>query len=203
MREFMNKIKSIKQLQKTSRELRNVYSWLKKNNPNLLYKYLPRQTRVWSKAAAKLECSKYLKPYDLIKNTPSCYNYILKNGFLDEFFPNRTKFNIYTKDKLHEIAKKYKTRSEFKKYNGTAYQTANKMKILNDICKHMIDGNKLKCKPLININTKQIFNSASDAALHYGIKMSSISSCCCGKQRSAGGYQFAYCDKNGNIVKEK
>jgi hypothetical protein len=41
-------------------------------------------------------------------------------------------------DNLAEIAKKYNSRSEFKKYDASAYSSAQRKGILNDICSHMI-----------------------------------------------------------------
>jgi len=41
-------------------------------------------------------------------------------------------------DNLIEIAKKYKSRSEFQKYDGSAYSSAQRQGILNDVCSHMI-----------------------------------------------------------------
>lgn len=43
-----------------------------------------------------------------------------------------------TEKLLREIAKKYKSKSEFQKNDSGAYSTANRMGILNDICKHMV-----------------------------------------------------------------
>lgn len=44
---------------------------------------------------------------------------------------------LWTKERCHEIALKYKTRSEFSKYCSNVYHISIKNKWLNDICIHM------------------------------------------------------------------
>ena len=43
----------------------------------------------------------------------------------------------WTMEKLQEEALKYTTKKEFRKYSESAYSTAKRYKIINDICKHM------------------------------------------------------------------
>lgn len=51
--------------------------------------------------------------------------------------------NYWNKDSCENEAKKFTSRSEFKKKSGGAYNKAKKMNILNEICSHMIPiGNR-------------------------------------------------------------
>lgn len=50
---------------------------------------------------------------------------------------NNEKFRDLTHDKLIDIAKKYKTRIEFIKDDSSAYDTARRLGVLDDICTHM------------------------------------------------------------------
>ena len=45
---------------------------------------------------------------------------------------------IWIKDRCHEVALRYKTRGEFRKYSSSVYVKALKKKWLDDICTHMI-----------------------------------------------------------------
>ena len=53
----------------------------------------------------------------------------------------------YTDDELRKIAKQYDTKDEFRKKNKSAYQSAWRKGVLDDISKHM--------KPLRNVYTDQ------------------------------------------------
>ena len=78
--------------------------------------------------AAKKECE-YIREYSLngwsLLNTSKGGN--LGGGIL-----------IWDYNKLKETALLYKTKVDFRKYNGKAYHSAVRMKIIDDICGHMI-----------------------------------------------------------------
>ena len=44
----------------------------------------------------------------------------------------------WTKDRLKEEASKYKSKKEFRENNISAYTISNKLKIMDEICKHMV-----------------------------------------------------------------
>ena len=53
--------------------------------------------------------------------------------------------NYWTKERCHDAALKYKTRSEFTKNDCSGYSKAWEEKWLDDICSHMVSaGNKYK-----------------------------------------------------------
>lgn len=70
-----------------------------------------------------------------------------------------------SKKLLTEIASKYKTKSEFQRFDSSAYSTSRKMGILNEICSHMVIQNfSIPQLILMNIleqlfNMKSIYNS--------------------------------------------
>ena len=52
--------------------------------------------------------------------------------------------------------------------------------------------NSKKCKPVICIDTGEVFTSGIDAAEHAGVSQSVISACCLGKIRTANGKRYCY-----------
>ena len=63
--------------------------------------------------------------------------------------------------------------------------------------KHHSEEAKLKLskqhsKPVINIDTGEVYASISEASSKTGINLTSISNCCRGKQIKAGGYRWEY-----------
>ena len=71
---------------------------------------------------------------ELCKRFPSAYFSSVKNGWIDEFFPNSTKRGklFWTKENCREEAKKYKTRSEFSFKCNRAYRVSLDNGWLND-----------------------------------------------------------------------
>lgn len=49
-----------------------------------------------------------------------------------------------------------------------------------------------RCKPVICIDTGEVFTSCADAAEHAGVHISTISACCIGKIRTANGKRYCY-----------
>ena len=54
------------------------------------------------------------------------------------------------------------------------------------------DLNNKKCKPVICIDTGEVFTSGIDAAESAGVHQSSISACCLGKIRTVNGKRYCY-----------
>jgi len=78
---------------------------------------------------------------------PGAYGRAHKEGFLNEICTHMEVISkpsgYWTKELCWEEAKKYKTRSEFKRKSGAAYRAAQKKGWLKIICNHMV----YKCKP--------------------------------------------------------
>ena len=118
----------------------------------------------------------------------------------------------WTKEKVFEIAKECKTKSEFKERCGWGYQIARRNGWLDEMIwfkhrkctqetrKKMSIANinhPNKSKPIfqINKNTNEIitkFPSASEAQRQLGISFKHISLCCLGKQKTCGGYKWRF-----------
>lgn len=49
--------------------------------------------------------------------------------------------------------------------------------------------------PIINLDTNEIFISIKSATLYYNVRSNTISMCCSGKYKTAGGYRWAYFGK--------
>ena len=70
---------------------------------------------------------------------------------------------------------------------------SHKGKHVNDETKMKIrESMKNKCKTVICIDTNEIFDSVTEAGRLYRIDKRSISSCCLGKQLTAGGKKWSY-----------
>jgi len=87
------------------------------------------------------EALKYKTRSEFQKNNGSSYARAAKSKWLDEIcfhmkylqLPN----GYWTKEKCHEEARKYRTRSEFKNKSAPSYKKAWENKWLNEICSHM------------------------------------------------------------------
>lgn len=95
----------------------------------------------------KLENLKELvKPFnkriDFQKAYRNEYDYAWRHGWLDELYENiPSKKTIWTIEMIHELALKYKTRTEFRENEQKAYEYASKkLKCLDFVCSHMVNG---------------------------------------------------------------
>lgn len=79
-----------------------------------------------SKTNCRRVANKCKTKSEMQKRFPSAYFSSVKNGWIDEFFPNSTKRGklFWTKENCQEEAKKYKTRSEFSFKCNRAYRVS-------------------------------------------------------------------------------
>jgi hypothetical protein len=103
----------------------------------------------WNFESCKHEALKYNTKTDFFLNSGGAYNASIKNNWLNEVAKHMIVFNkpknYWTFEKCKEEALKYKTKIEFRNQSNSAYQTAKRKKILNEICTHMIAlGNQYK-----------------------------------------------------------
>jgi group I intron endonuclease len=68
----------------------------------------------------------------------------------------------------------------------------NKDKILSEEHKSKISDNSPRKRKIINITTKEIFNSIKEASHFYKMSPSNISMACSNKIKTAGGYEWKY-----------
>lgn len=123
------------------------------------------------------------------------YKWLMKNNptLLDKRLPNtRIKWNL-------EICKinalKYKTRKEWETQSVSAYTIAHKNGWLEECCAHM-EKSKTAKRKVKNLDTGEIFESitAAGSGNAAGIRRAIKDNIKC------GGYRWAYCDENGNII---
>ena len=93
----------------------------------------------WDAKTALEEVHKYKTLREAKNKAASAYNACVRLGLIEvlETTPHRS---AWTKNECQAVALKYKTRSEFAKNDGGAYNAAFKKKWLEDICSHMTYG---------------------------------------------------------------
>jgi len=99
------------------------------------------------KKNCQIDALKYNSKIEFQKKSSGAYASARKNGWLNEIRQHMKRPQSYnfkwTKEYCIEEALKYKTRTEFQKKSGTAYNKAWKNNWLDSICSHMIkNGNK-------------------------------------------------------------
>ena len=58
-------------------------------------------------------------------------------------------------------------------------------------CANKKRGDRQK-KKVVNIDTKEIFDSVNEASKSVGLTPAAIGNCCSGKRKTAGGYHWKY-----------
>jgi len=127
----------------------------------------------------KERCAEEAKKYDsrgeFEKGSNGAYRYARKNQWLDEICshmagakPN----NYWTKERCHQEALKYQTRTAFQNGSSRAYSAARKKHWLDEICSHMYSPQKSsgywtveRCRQeAVNYSTKTEFREGSGGA---------------------------------------
>ena len=107
---------------------------------------------------------------DFKERYPSAYSITKKRNLLDDFFKNKKKLVIpFEKQEVIEIAKKYKTRVDFQKKDGGAYNKALRDGFLVEACKHMSAAQKFREDLPSIIYILKIHSSEHGDFLGYGI----------------------------------
>jgi hypothetical protein len=96
---------------------------------------------IWTKEKCHEVALKCKSRSEFSKKHGSVYYSSRKNGWIDEVCSHMVQIikpkNYWTKEKCHETALKYKSRSEFGKKSKGAYHSARKNGWLDEICSHM------------------------------------------------------------------
>jgi hypothetical protein len=104
----------------------------------------------------------------------------------------------WTYDNCLKEAKRYKYVGDWKKQHNKSYDAAVRNNWIEDI-KNEVKLISKDSKKVKNLNTGEIFKSGTAAAKKYDLKTDSIyTSVRMGYK--AGGYHWAYCDEDGNII---
>lgn len=95
----------------------------------------------WTKERCHQEALKYNSISDLQKANETVCNIARKKGFMEEICSHMKRLikpsGYWNKERCHEVALKYQSRSEFQKNDHTVYQAARSKGFLDDICGHM------------------------------------------------------------------
>jgi hypothetical protein len=102
--------------------------------------YLNKPNNYWTKERC-IEALKKITTLEQLNKETALKSVLYYHGWMEELakhIPRIKKPNGYwAKERCAQEAKKYNTRSEFKRGSGAAYSAAVKMKYLDDICVHM------------------------------------------------------------------
>jgi hypothetical protein len=79
----------------------------------------------------KNQIQMHLTRSNLLRKKPKEFYHYMESGHLDKYMPSRKK--AYTEEKIREIAKKCKGKSDFAKKNQSAYKAASRLGILNTL----------------------------------------------------------------------
>lgn len=211
------KIKNRKQLQKIAR---GPYEWLKRNNPELLNKYLPTKTKNINEIDKLKEIEEFCQLYGRLprqgggENRLAANLYKLKNHTKAQYLYNRYGKLALKKIKIVKILESLPS---YLKVLDTDYKICSKIRLLDNIygeytCdmanlirsikNNQIVGHPKRPKSAIYTSKKvirsdgKIYKSISDArrdgfsGVSAALKTGKI----------AGGYRWAYCDENGSIL---
>lgn len=95
---------------------------------------------------------------------------------------------IWTKDKIIAAAKSCKTRTEFNRKYRAAYKLTIKSEYYDEVFKHLPPKYFGNFKKVLNLSTKEIFNSCSIASLKYNVSCSAITTAIRNKTKCCGYY---------------
>lgn len=107
-----------------------------------------RKTRdYWTFEQCQKAASKYQSRNDFKKNDGSAYSTAVRNGWIEQICTHMIKPAPkikWTHKKLAEEAKKFQTKKDFKMFSHSAYVTAVKNGVLDEICSHMFKHERFK-----------------------------------------------------------
>lgn len=130
----------------------------------------------WTKEKCRLEALKYKVRREFQNNSGGAYNKARCNKWLHEICSHMIRLqkpaNYWTKERCHEEALKYKTRTEFQETSLSSYSKASKKEWLNEICSHMTSTKKAndywtkeRCQSeALKYKTRAEFNKKSGSA---------------------------------------
>lgn len=100
-----------------------------------------KKNNYWTKERCKEEALKFNKRIRFQKGNPAAHSAAFKNGWLDEICSHMSYYEFeptkWTKETCAKLAKKDKTRGEFKRNNPSAYKIALKSGWLDEIFKDL------------------------------------------------------------------
>jgi predicted GIY-YIG superfamily endonuclease len=137
----------------------------------------------WTKENCQKESLKYKTRLEFQKGSRGAYLSSLRNGWLDDICNDMEEVvkpsGYWTKEKCKEESLKYKTRLEFQKGSGGAYQSCCKNGWLDEICNDMeVVGNlKMRCIYVFEFEDKSAYVGLTyDIKMRYNAHMNNINS---------------------------
>lgn len=184
-----------------------LYCYLYRNNRQLLEKYFGNIQNRRKKGSLDLrfckeDAMKYSSRVQWQVNSGSIYSAAAKNGWLDEcciHMKALVKRNYWTKERVINSAKQYTTIKEWSIKDAKAYDASKRHGWYKE-CTKYLENLKHKSKKVICLDTKVIYKCANTASDKTKINCSNIRSACNGNAKTAGGYRWAYCDEEGNVI---
>jgi len=137
----------------------------------------------WTKENCQKESLKYKTRLEFQKGSRGAYQSSLRNGWLDDVCNDMEEVvkpkGYWTKENCQKESLKYKTRLEFQKGSGSAYQKCCKNGWLDEICKDMeVVGNlKMRCIYVFEFEDNYAYVGLTyDIKMRYDVHMNNINS---------------------------
>ena len=168
------------------------YRGLIRKYRHLLDEALPVKQRTnWDFKKCYEDAKKHRTKKEWQAASPSAFFIAYRNKWSDKCCKHmEVKLKKWTLNECKIDAKKYSSRKEWHNKSNSAYDKARRNGWLDECCKHMQDINDLK---ILCIETGKIYLSTIDAVNKTGI--TTIYDCLKGRQKTAGGYHWAYCEE--------
>ena len=141
----------------------------------------------WTDELLREEALKYNSRIEFCKASASAYTIAHRRGIIDELCQHMVLDLVkskWTDELLREEALKYNSRTEFGKANNTAYQTALKRGIIDEVCQHMAPQNQLKStdellrEEALKYNSRSEFGKGNCTAYQTALKRGIIDEVC-------------------------
>jgi hypothetical protein len=173
--------------------------WLNRHHKlDLLNKFFPIK-KTLTKNDIINDAKKYSTKKEWYTKSRSKYTKASENGWIKEASRHMSQsITNWTYDKCLKEAKRYKRVGEWKKNHNKSYDAAVRNNWIQDI-KNKAELVSKDVKKIKNLNTGEIFESGADAAKKYSLPKCSVYNSA-RKGYQAGGYNWAYCDEDGNVI---
>ena len=129
---------------------------------------------------------------------PGVYTYLHRNEKLDMLYPllegpQHIKWN---ENLCRKEALKYETRTQWSEHSESSYRAAHRLGIMDKICSHMT---RHIVNHVTNLDTKKVYKNVKIAGENINRHPRTIANAI-NRSKTAGGFHWAYCDKDGNVI---
>lgn len=177
------------------------YEYLLRNNIELLNELLPKYHTKWTEKLIMTDAKKCKTRKEWKTKFPNSYSASTRIMGTDYYCKHMIKrLTKWTLNMCKEDALKYKTKKEWSENSYNALQASVNNGWYEECTKHMIENCYIK--KIINLDTKKIYTNMTLASNSVNKNKSSLHRAIKFKGK-CGGYRWAYCDENGNILKDE